>query len=134
MRYLLTLSLIGLFSIVVQAQSKFKEINTNVEVKCYYKIKALKDDQNRIILKFKNESEMHQNINLKLGLYLNGVMEEEAIIATCQKKGFFSNLFTRKHAIINEQISEKQLLSEDFSIEILKIELEETTACEKAHS
>lgn len=132
LRYLLTFALIGLITLQLNAQEKFKELSKKNDIHCFYKIKALKNDENRIVIKFKNHSTYHQMVELKVGLYLDGVLEEEAVISSCLKNGIIGNSFSKQHAIINEQITSSELISEDLSIEVLELNVEKTEACEKA--
>lgn len=130
MKYIFSL---GLFFFIITnafSQSKYEALFDKNEIQCYYKIKKVKNDQNRIYLKFKNKSSSHQNVELNIGLYLNGVMEEEAQIDLCLKKGFFSNLLAKPQTVINEQIQEKELMSDDFSLEVIDLKSNTIDDCE----
>ncbi len=115
-------------------QSKFILLKSSSGIECYYKIKDLKSDQKRIVIKFKNKTKKNFNLNIEFGLYVSGILEEKAVITTCHSKGFWYNWFATQHAIINEEVKETELVSEDFKLEVIEFQTEETEACEKTHS
>ena len=133
MKRIIIITSILLSSFLANAQKKFTPLKEKDEISVLHKWKINDDGKRQLILKFKNKSKSHKNISVIIGFYLNGVMEEQAEVASCSKKGFFNNLFLTKYGITSEYMSNEQLNDSAFNLEIIKIKTEETNKCEKQH-
>ena len=117
----------------VNGQSKYSILETKQDVSIKYKWKLSKENKKQLLIKFKNKSKVNQNINIEVGFYLNGVMQEKAQVATCAKKGFFNNIFLTVYGVESEMLTNEQIEDEQFKLTLTEFILEETPVCEKQH-
>lgn len=89
-----------------------------------YKMKESKEGEPELRVKFKNKTRAITNIDVTLGFYYNGILEEEALIADCLKRGFWRSWFRPIHIISGEKFEK-----DDLSIEANKVTLEEVDEC-----
>lgn len=116
------------FIVTLSAQS-WKALKSNEAVEVKYKWKENKSGKEELRIKFKNTSKKDQNVDLEIGFYEAGVMNERAQVNTCLKKGFFSNLFRNWHVIIPEKGSTTKSLS-SFELEVTEFKTEKIDKCE----
>ncbi len=118
----------------MNAQMCYQEMSTNDNVTVKYKWKQTKDGEQELRIKFKNKSKSALNLDVELGYYLFGVMEEKAILNDCLKKSFFNNWFRPIHIVKSETLSADQLKSEDLEVQVIELKTEKIDECGKTDS
>lgn len=76
-----------------------------------------------------NRSKSNLNVDLELGFYDTGVLEQRAEINDCLKKGFFSNLFRVGH-LINGKTQETEGKFSHYEIQLLELNTNIVDKCE----
>src|SRR5690606_22687643 len=99
-----------------------------------YKWKTNKEGKQELRVKFKNTSGSAVNLDLELGFYLKGVMEEKVQLNDCLKKSFFDNWFRPIHIISSESLSNEQLKSEDLERQVTEMKTEQVEDCRETDS
>ena len=133
MKTLFFVSLLLICHTFIHGQSSYQTLESKNNVSIKYKWKLNQENKKLLLIKFKNQSTSHQNINIELGFYLNGIMEEKVQVASCAKKGFFNNLFLTVYGVMSEHLENHQIEDDQFKLIITDFNLEETQACEKQH-
>src|SRR5690554_767197 len=116
-------------SVAANAQSSYKVLQENKDIKVKYKWKENQDGKQELYIRFKTIVNANLNTDLRLGFYLNGVQKEEVHIADCLKRFFWSDWFRPIHIIQLDEFSNEDINSNQFSIEVFELKIEEVEKC-----
>ena len=133
-RIMMAFLLITGFTFSINAQICYAEMSTKDQVTVKYKWKTNKEGNQELRIKFKNKAKSAVNLDLELGYYLNGVMEEKVAIADCLKKSFIDNWFRQIHIVTSENLSKEQLMSEDLDVQVTEMKIEKIDECGETDS
>jgi len=116
-----------------QAQS-YQELVTKDKVTVKYKFKESKEGATELYIKFKNKAKSAVNVDAEVGFYINGIMEESAVINDCLKKSCFDNWFRPVQLIQNDSFNNEKFEPEDIKVEITEIKVEKIDECRETDS
>ena len=134
MKYLiLTFSFLLLGISATQAQWCYDKLSEKENVTVKYKWKENSEGEKELRIKFNNQAGSDLNVNLELGFYHNGILEEKAVIADCLKRYFWNDWFRPIHIVANEELTQEELESDQFSLEITDLKTEKVEKCEETH-
>lgn len=128
MKRILTFSIILVLASQLQAQSWVK-LKSTKEVQLFYKIKTDKDGEEEMRVKLINKSKSHLNVDVEIGFYDTGVLDQRSNINRCLKKGFHNNLFRMWQVIQLEEMNSTTKFS-DYKIEVLELKTNKVDKCE----
>ncbi|MEX2379180.1 MAG: hypothetical protein WD530_00435 [Vicingaceae bacterium] len=127
--------LIGLIGIIlftfngIHAQMCYDVLQTEEDIKVKYKWKENESGEKELRIKFKTTAKSDLNMDLELGFYHNGILEEKAQINDCLKKFFWNDWFRPIHLIQFENLTKEQIESDQFKLEILDLKTERVDEC-----
>jgi len=115
-------------SLSTKAQS-WINLKTTEEVKVFYKLKKDNSGKEEIRIKMINQSKSNLNVDLEIGFYDAGVLDQRAEINDCLKKGLFNNLFRIGH-MINSKTQESDGKFSHYQIQLMDLKTEKVDKCE----
>ena len=113
----------------LNAQICYNTLKVNENIRVKYKWQENKEGEKELRIKFKTTSNSDLNIDLKLGFYHTGILEEEAQISDCLKRFFWNDWFRPLHIIQFKNLNKDQIESEEFKLEILNLSTEKIDKC-----
>ncbi len=119
---------LGLLFIAPSAAQSYRELKAKDGVSLKYKWKDNKQGKRELRVKFNNKSKTNVNVDVEIGFYTQGVLEETVEISDCLKRSFFDNWFRPIH-IVSSSLNNEQLNSSDLQLEASEFKTEQTDEC-----
>ena len=112
----------------LNAQS-WTKLKSTEDVQVFYKIKSDKSGNEEMRIKLINKSRSHINVDLEIGFYETGVLDQRVEINRCLKKGFHSNLF-RMWQLIRLEDMDSPIDFSKYKLEVLDLKTQKVEKCE----
>lgn len=130
-KFLGIIGLLLLTTSALQAQICYDVLQSDKDIKVKYKWKENKAGEEELRIKFKTTAQSALNTSIEFGFYHNGILEEKAQINQCLKRFFWNDWFRPVHIIQFENLSNEQIHSDEFKVEILELKTEKVDQCEE---
>ena len=127
---IILLLIVSFFGLQSYGQFCYDEYTTKDNVKISYKWKDVKDGPKELRFKLKNRNKYPVMVNLEVDYYMSGILQESSVLEDfcLNKKQLVAG---KMNGVIftTTELSNEDLESEDFKLEINNISIEKTERC-----
>lgn len=128
MRLNIALAILFIFT-GLSSQAQYQKLSEEKGISVQYKWKQDDDGKTFMLLKIKNKTGKAQMLEMEIGFFIDGFLEETVEIKTCMKKTGIGQIFQKKQAVSSENIQFKDGKAINLELKLNEMEINETQDC-----